>query len=133
MAGLAYIDSSALVKLVVPEPETSALEADLAHREGLVASQLAALECRRAIRRVASKRAFAAVDDMLEAVLLMNITPAVLQAAARLDPPLLRSLDAIHVATALATHDPDLEVITYDDRLAAAAAANGLRVVRPGR
>ena len=132
MAGLAYIDSSALVKLVVPEPETSALEADLAHREGLVASQLAALECRRAIRRVASKRAFAAVDDMLEAVLLMNITPAVLQTAARLDPPLLRSLDAIHVATALATHDPDLEVITYDDRLAAAAAANGLRVVRPG-
>ena len=133
MAGFAYIDSSALVKLVVPEPETSALEADLAHREGLVASQLAALECRRAIRRVASKRAFAAVDDMLEAVLLMNITPAVLQTAARLDPPLLRSLDAIHVATALATHDPDLEVITYDDRLAAAAAANGLRVVRPGR
>ena len=132
MAGLAYMDSSALVKLVVAEPETSALEADLAKRDGLLASRLAALECRRAVRRVSSKRMLGHVDDMLEAVLLMDITPAVLEAAARVDPPLLRSLDAIHVATALATHDPTLEVITYDDRLAEAAAANGLRVVQPG-
>jgi predicted nucleic acid-binding protein len=51
MAGIAYIDSSALLKLVVREAETSSLEADLAEREGLIASRLAALECRRASRR----------------------------------------------------------------------------------
>ena len=132
MAGLAYLDSSALVKLVVAEPETSALEADLANRDGLFASRLAALECRRAVRRVPGKRLIGSVEDMLTAVLLMDITPAVLETAARVDPPLLRSLDAIHIATALATHDPDVEVVTYDNRLADAAAANGLRVVQPG-
>jgi predicted nucleic acid-binding protein len=132
VAGVAYIDSSALVKLVVAEPETAALEAHLAERAGLLASALAALECRRAVRRVSGKRWLGNVDEMLAAVVLLDVTPALLEAAAQLDPPLLRSLDAIHVATALAAHDPDLEVITYDDRLAQAATANGLKVVRPG-
>ena len=132
MPGLAYIDSSALVKLVVAEPETPALEAELAERTGLLTSALAALECRRAVRRVSGRRRLGNVDEMLAAVVLVDITPGLLETAAQLDPPLLRSLDAIHVATALAADDPNLDVITYDDRLAEAATANGLRVVRPG-
>ena len=106
MAGVAYVDSSALLKLAVAEPETSALEADLAGRDGLVASRLAALECRRAARRTSNKRVLQAVDEVL---------------------------DAIHLATALSIDEPVLDVITYDRRLAEAAEAAGLRVVQPGR
>jgi predicted nucleic acid-binding protein len=131
--GVAYVDSSALLKLAVGEPETPALEADLAGRDGLVASRLAALECRRAARRTSNKRVLQAVDHVLEAIHLLEITPAILDRAATADPPLLRSLDAIHLATAWSIDEPGLEVITYDRRLADAAVASGLRVAQPGR
>jgi predicted nucleic acid-binding protein len=133
MAGIAYIDSSALLKLVVREAETSSLEADLAEREGLIASRLAALECRRASRRASGKRILQAIEQVLDAVYLVEITPAILDAAATAGPPLLRSLDAIHLSTALSINEPGLEVITYDGRFAEAAMASGLRVVQPGR
>jgi predicted nucleic acid-binding protein len=131
--GIAYLDSSALLKLVVVEPETSALEADLAGRDGLVASRLAALECRRAARRTSNKRVLQTVEQVLDAVYLLDITPAILDRAAIADPPLLRSLDAIHLATAVSIDDPRLEVITYDRRFAEAAQSSGLRVAQPGR
>ena len=133
MPRTAYIDSSALLKLVVREPETSALEADLAQRDGLLASRLVVLECRRAARRASHARLLQRVDDLLEAIYLLELTPAILDDAATLDPPLLRSLDALHLATALAVDDPELELITYDTRLADAATASGLVVVQPGR
>jgi uncharacterized protein len=133
MGAKAYIDASALLKLVVEEAETAALEADLAGREGLLASRLAMLECRRAVRRVRHRRLLQTVDAVFEAVYLLDITTPILDAAAALEPPLLRALDAIHVATAVSIGDPDLEVITYDDRCAAAARANGLAVVAPGK
>ena len=133
MAGVAYVDSSALLKLAVAEPETSALEADLAGRDGLVASRLAALECRRAARRTSNKRVLQAVDEVLDAIYFLEITPAILDRAAIAGPPVLRSLDAIHLATALSIDEPVLDVITYDRRLAEAAEAVGLRVVQPGR
>ena len=132
MGPIAYIDSSALLKLAIRERETSALEADLASRVGLVTSRLAALECRRAARRLPHK-VLLALDDVLDAVYLLDLTVANLDAAAAMSPPALRSLDAIHLATALSIADPDLEVITYDDRLADAARAAGLAVVQPGR
>ena len=133
MAGVAYIDSSALVKLVVREPETSALEADLADRPGLITSHLAVLECRRAARRSKAARLLHTFDAVVEALYLLDITPALLDHAARADPATLRALDAIHLATALSLDEPDLELITYDDRLAEAARASGLTVVQPGR
>lgn len=132
MGGTAYVDSSALLKLVVREPETSALEADLAGRDGLVASRLAVVECRRAARRASNRRVLQTVDEILEAIYLIEVTPAILDDAAAANPPLLRSLDAIHLATALAVGDPEMEVITYDRRFADAARANGLVVVHPG-
>jgi hypothetical protein len=133
MPGLAYVDTSALLKLVAREDETAALEADLAARDGLLASRLAVLECRRAARRTANKRVLHTVEQVLEAIYLVDLTPAILDRAALLDPPLLRSLDAIHLATALSIDEPDLDVITYDRRLAEAARAHGLAVVEPGR
>jgi predicted nucleic acid-binding protein len=130
--GTAYVDSSALLKLVVREPETAALEADLADRDGLVASRLAVVECRRAAQRASHGRVLQTVDQILDAIYLIEVTPAMLDDAAAVDPPVLRSLDAIHLATALSVGDPDLEVITYDRRFAEAARANGLTVVQPG-
>lgn len=129
----AYVDSSALVKLIAEEPETPALEADLATREGLLASRLAVLECRRAARRVPDRRVLQTADAVLEAFYLVDVTAAILEAAAALDPPVMRSLDAIHVATALSIGDPTLEFLTYDTRCAEAARVNGLKVVSPGR
>ena len=133
MPGTAYVDSSALVKLMVREPETAALEAHLAESEGLLTSRLTTLECGRAARRTANKRLLQALEEVVEATYLLDITPAIVELATAMDPPLLRSLDAIHLATALSIDDPDLELITYDDRLAEAARANGLTVVQPGR
>ena len=132
MAGTAYVDSSALLKLVVREPETSALEADLADRDGLVASRLTVVECRRAARRASHRRVLQTVDEILDAIYLIEVTPAILDDAAAAEPPFLRSLDAIHLAAALSVGDPQLEMITYDARLAEAARANGLTVVQPG-
>jgi predicted nucleic acid-binding protein len=129
----AYVDSSAVLKLAVRESETSALEAHLASCDGLVSSRLAVLECRRAARRASRVRVLQAVDDVLDAIYLLDITQAILDDAARAEPPLLRSLDAIHLATALSIGDAQVEVITYDKRFADAARANGLTVVQPGR
>jgi uncharacterized protein len=129
----AYIDSSAVLKLAIREPETAALEAHVAALDGLVSSRLTVLECRRAARRTSRVRILQAVDGVLDAVYLLDVTQAILDDAARADPPLLRSLDAIHLATALSIGDAQVEVITYDKRFADAARANGLTVVQPGR
>lgn len=129
----AYVDSSAVLKLAVREPETAALEAHLASLDGLVTSRLAVLECRRAARRTSNGRVLQTVDQVLDALYLLDITQAILDEAAMADPPLLRSLDAIHLATALSIDDRELEVVTYDERFAAAASANHLTVVQPGR
>jgi hypothetical protein len=133
MPFVAYVDSSALLKLAVLEPETAALEARLLNYEGLVSSRLAVLECGRAARRASHRRVLQAVREVLDAIYLLDITPAILDRGAAADPPTLRSLDAIHLATALSIDDATLEIITYDDRLAGAARANGLTVLQPGR
>lgn len=130
---VAYLDSSALVKLMVREDETSALEADLADRDGLVTSSLAMVECQRAAARAGNRRVLQRVGDVLDAVYLLDLTTPVLEQAARLRPVPVRSLDAIHIATAISIGDADLDVITYDDRMAEAARDNGLRVAQPGR
>ena len=84
----------------------------------------------RAIRKVVPDRVLRA-REVLDAVTLLHVTPAVFEDAGRLDPSELRSLDAIHLAAALDLGD-DLEgLITYDDRLADAAVSNGVAVVAP--
>ena len=130
---IGYIDSSALLKLLVREAETSALEADLAAREGLVNSSLAVVECRRAVRRAGNRRLLQRAEQVFEAIYLLDLTPPILERAATVVPATLRSLDVIHLATALSVEEEDLDLITYDDRLAEGAKANKLRVAQPGR
>jgi len=126
-----YVDTSALVKLVVGEPETEALRSWLAaeNREP-VSSDLARAELLRAVRRAAPDRLVDA-RAVLDAVTLVEVTTAIFEDAGRIDPTILRSLDALHVSAALDLGD-DLEgIVTYDERLADAAAANGIPVVSP--
>lgn len=128
--GLCYLDASAVVKLIVAEPETSALRAFLARQGSAVSSRLTAVEVARALAR-AGIEADDAVVRVLSGIHQVAIGDLILTAAARLRPPSLRTLAAIHLATALAA-GPDIHVlVSYDRRLAEAAAAAGIRTASP--
>jgi len=129
---LVYLDSSALVKLFSREPESAALRGYLESRPHRAASTLARLEIARALRRSgAGPEAHENIEFVLSRVVLMKLDAPILELAATLDPPELRSLDAIHLATALSLHE-DLEaLVTYDVRLAAGAEALDLPVASP--
>jgi uncharacterized protein len=127
-----YLDTSAFVKLIRGERETPALQAFLSDRPAgpLVSSALLVVETRRAILREAPDQLTRA-DLLLTRIDQVEVTRSVLEAASRLPDPALRSLDAIHLATALQL-EGDLEaLVTYDSRLAAAAARQKLPVVTP--
>ncbi len=126
-----YVDTSALVKLVVAEAETAALRKWLQEDGGdLVACDLVRTELMRAVRRVVPDRVLQA-RAVLDSVTLVEVRSAVFEAAGRLDPSGLRSLDAIHLAAALDLGDDLDGLVTYDDRLADAAVFNGVTVVTP--
>jgi predicted nucleic acid-binding protein len=127
-----YLDTSAFVKLIRGERETSALQAFLRERPGapLVSSALLVVETRRAILRQAPDR-LARADLLLTRIDQVDITRAVLEAASRLPDPAMRSVDAIHLATAVQLNQ-DLEaLVTYDSGLAAAAGRQKLPVATP--
>ncbi len=126
-----YLDSSAFVKLVVAETESAALRAFLAnHGARRVSSALLRTESLRAVRHLGPD-ALATVREGLRRVDLIGIDDRILDAAGTLEPQVLRTLDAIHLATAIAVGD-DLEaIVTYDERMLAAASLLGLRTVTP--
>ncbi len=125
------MDTSALVKLIVDEPETGALREWLAvEAREPVSCDLARTELLRVVRRTAPDRAVAA-RRLLEAVTLTQVTTAVFEQAGRLDPASLRSLDAIHLAAALDLGDDLDGLVTYDSVLARAAASAGIEVAAP--
>jgi uncharacterized protein len=128
-----YLDTSAFVKLIRGERETSALQTFLRERSDapLVASALLVVETRRAVLRQA-RGDLARADLLLTRIDQVDITRAVLEAASRLPDPTLRSLDAIHLATALQLGRDLDALVTYDSRLAAAAGRQGVPVVTPG-
>lgn len=129
---LLYLDSSALVKLVAHESETSALVSLLKPRPEVVSSALARVEVLRAVARAdGRKRALERAREVLSRVVLVAVDDPILEAAASLDPPDLRSLDAIHLATALALGREAEAIVSYDGRLNAAAVAIGLSVLSP--
>ena len=128
-----YLDSAALVKLVRQEQSTLELVDWLNARPGvpLVCSALAEVEVPRAIRRVAPD-ALPAVPGTLARIYRLEIDATVRSAAAALAEPNLRTLDAIHVATA-AGMGAELEAfVTYDQRLLETARRLGLPVASPG-
>jgi predicted nucleic acid-binding protein len=125
-----YVDSSALVKLAVREPESAALRRLLARRRLLVSSALARSEVMRALLPFGPE-ALRRGREVLARVELLRINHRILDAAGLLAPADLRSLDAIHLASAEQLGGDLRDFVTYDDRLASAAADRGMRVVRP--
>jgi predicted nucleic acid-binding protein len=131
LSAAVYLDSSALVKLVVAESESEALQRFLRNRRIRVTSSLAKVEVRRAVR-FQGKPADDRVTKVLARIRLLTIDNALLDAAAALDAAVLRSLDAIHLASAMELGD-DLDcVVTYDRRMSDAASVLGLVVRAPG-
>ena len=129
---LVYLDSSALVKLVVAEPESLALADFLRGRSERVSSAVALTEVPRALRRAgfgASERRRS--REVMARVALVDVDRRILAAAAAVEPPALRTLDAIHLATALAVREDLASIVTYDTRLAAAAERVHLEVSVP--
>ncbi len=125
-------DSSALTKLVVREPETAPLRAWLAAREEAAwsASTLTRVEVVRAVAR-SQATAVPTARRLLAGMDLVPITQDLLETAADLRPPSLRSLDALHLATALSLGSALDSLVVYDERLAQAATDAGLPVVAP--
>ncbi len=126
---LVYLDASAFVKLVVPEPETPSLSAALDGVVRLVASEILEVEVLRASRRVGGDTS--AARAQLAAVRLMPLTDEIRALAGELDPPSIRSLDAIHVASALSLRERLKGLFTYDERMSSAARDAGLDVYAP--
>ncbi|MCU0306733.1 MAG: type II toxin-antitoxin system VapC family toxin [Thermoleophilia bacterium] len=126
---IAYLDSSALVKLVLREDESGALRAHLDGSRVAASSELARTEVVRAVRGTVAPSVPAA-RALVEGLVLVELGAALLTRAADLDPITLRSLDAIHLASA--EQIGAAEVITYDRRMADAARALGLTVRAPG-
>lgn len=126
-----YLDTSALVKLVSAEAETDALLAWAhEHDSALATSRLARTELVRAVRR-SHPGLLGRALEVLATLYLLEIPPSAFDAAAHLEPPGLRSLDAIHLATAMRLGDQLAGVVSYDARLNEAARRLGIRVVSP--
>ncbi len=125
-----YLDTSAVVKLLLVEKESRAFGAFLGD-QNWGSSALLRTELVRALRRVDPTVVPRALDVLALGNLLV-IDTHVLDTAARLSPSSLRSLDAIHLASALQLGDELTAFVAYDDRLLAAASALGLPVASPG-
>ena len=125
-----YLDSSALVKLAVRESESLALRRYLRRRQPLVSSALARTEVLRALLH-AGAEAVARGRGVLQRLDLVRVNDRILNAAGVLRPSELRSLDAIHLATANELGDELGALVTYDDRMVTAAKQLGFRIVQP--
>jgi uncharacterized protein len=133
---LYYLDASALVKLIRVEPESASLRTFL-DVDDLISSELVLTEVPRAIRRAAAIDSSLPLDqlierteELLEAIALLPVDRALLAAAGALAEPVLRSLDAIHVASAIDAMPLDA-FVSYDVGQSAAARLAGLRTMAP--
>jgi predicted nucleic acid-binding protein len=125
-----YLDSSAIVKLVVREPESAALQRYLRRRRPLISSTLARTEVARALLPLGAD-VVARGQDVLARLELGRVNDRVLSAASSMLPESIRSLDAIHLATAQQLGADLARIVTYDDRMARAARALGFAVTAP--
>jgi predicted nucleic acid-binding protein len=125
-----YLDSSAIVKLVVAEPESTALRRYLRRRRSLVSSALARAEVARALLPL-GEQAVRRGQDVLARLELIRISDRILASAGALLPAELRTLDAIHLATALELGSDLARIVTYDDRFSAAAVSVGCTIAAP--
>jgi uncharacterized protein len=125
-----YLDSSAIVKLAVAEPESAALRRYLRRRKPYVSSALARAEVARAmlpLGQAAQRRA----ESVLARIELVRVSETLLTSAGQLMPFELRTLDAIHLATAQKLGEDLARVVTYDIRMREAAKDLGFDVAAP--
>lgn len=127
---MVYLDSSALVKLVIAEAESSPLRRYLAGEPERASCGLARVEVLRAVRGYGSA-ALARARRLLQRLNIAQIDDELLEAAATLDPRVSRSVDAIHLAAAQLLGDELTAIVTYDRRMAAAARLVDLPVAAP--
>lgn len=126
-----YLDTSAAVKLVVEERGSRALSRWAeANATAVVSSDLLRTELLRATRRSAPEE-MPRARAVLDSVTLLSLRSSTFEHAAELEPGVLRSLDALHLAAALELGDELDGMVTYDDRLAEAAVLHGVSVIAP--
>ena len=125
-----YVDTSALGRVLLGEPDADAIVGALANFDQHVASRLARVELRRLALRDGLLEAAA---ELLAAFALVPVDQTVLDEAEVVQPATVATLDAIHLVTALRLAEAGIldTVITYDARLAAGARHHGLEVVAP--
>lgn len=129
--GFVYLDASAIVKLVVEEPETPALRSVLRDRPHRVSSAIVLVEVHLAAARRSPPPPPARSDMILAGLTLIPVDQTTLERAAGLGGYGLRTLDAIHLATALSVGKDLDSFIAYDLRLLAAAQASGVHTEQP--
>jgi uncharacterized protein len=125
-----YLDSSAIVKLAVREPESTALRAYLRRRRPLVSSALARAEVARALLPL-GEAAVRRGHDVLAGIDLIRVTDRILSTAGSIGPEELRTLDAIHLATVRQIENDLSRIVTYDERMAVGAGLAGWPTVAP--
>jgi uncharacterized protein len=125
-----YVDTSALGRVLLGEPDAPAVLRDLGGFDQLVASRLTRIELRRLARR---EGLLDAADQLLRGLALIPLDDAILVAAETVAPATVATLDAIHLATALRLAAAGLltTLMTYDARLTDAARQHGLSVLAP--
>jgi len=129
MTRLAYVDASAIVKLVVDEVGSPGMIRWYVESERVASSRIGIIEARRAAARRPHDPAH--LVQVLAGFEILEVDARVMELASTVGPPGLRTLDAIHLASA-SDLIPEIDAfVTYDDRLAAAARALGLPVVLP--
>ena len=125
-----YFDTSPFLTLVVKEEHSAAMRAWATNAHPLVSSDLLRTESLRAAR----KHSLAALSQtrlLLDSLILLTVSTDICERAAQLDPQIVRSLDAIHLASALALGDELHGVVTYDDRFATACTFHGIPTLKP--
>jgi predicted nucleic acid-binding protein len=130
-AEVAYLDTSAAVKLLTTERESPALRRWLRRRPERASAALLRVELVRVVRRAGLPRLIPEARKLLAGIHLIRLDDALLDRAAHLDPAELRSLDSIHLAAAASLGGDLAAVVSYDDRLLAAATALGLPTATP--
>jgi predicted nucleic acid-binding protein len=129
MAGL-YVDTSALGRVLLAEPDAASIQASLAGYEESWSSSLLTLELGRLARRH-GKTDFAL--QLLEGLSLCTVTEERLRVAAAIQPLEVRSLDAIHLGAAVELRDAELvsAVLTFDKQFIAGCVHHGIEVIKP--
>lgn len=130
-AEIAYLDTSAVVKLLVPEAESSALRAELRRWPRRASSALLGVELQRVVRRAGLPALLTTTRRQLATIHLLGVSQEILDRAAGLEPWTLRSLDSLHLASALQLGGELGAVVTYDHRMTEGASAIGIPTISP--